>query len=103
MDKAKLLEANRLQRLIKKEEHVKVLLAKAYKGFCEVETDGCKLWVGATWEYMNGDIHHMSEGNPLNSSCDVELDGDIAKDICIRAIDLLENDIRFHEKQLEQL
>lgn len=94
-------EENRLIHVIDKEKKAKRLLSKALSGFNRAEVGSCAINISAYW-IEGGFIESMKDNNS-DSGLGVELNGNIAKDIVMRAIDKLENSIDFHRKQLKEL
>lgn len=102
MDKALLeKEKQRLADIVAEEKRSYHLLALTLDGYCHAEVDCRNIAITSQW--IENDEVFSVPTEKVHGLQPITLRGEVATKIVMKALDLLENDIRFHEKQLKEL
>lgn len=101
MDKLNEKEATRLNDIIVEEKRSLRMLAHTLDGFTHAEVDGCNMAISTQW--IKNDEVFAVPSEKIHGARPIVLRGETAKGIVMKAIDLLENSIKFHEMQLKNV
>lgn len=92
-------EVRRLTDLVEEEKRSYRLLSQTLSGYIRAEVDCRNMAISTQW--LNGDEVFAIPSGKVHDTRPIVLSGEVATGVLMKAIDLLHNQIKFHEEQLK--
>lgn len=93
-------EVRRLTDLVEEEKRSYGQLSQTLRGYIRAEVDCCNMAISTQW--LNGDEMFTIPSEKAHGTRPIVLSGEVATRVVMKAIDLLEDQIKFHKGQLHE-